>query len=331
MGDTSGRPETERSEPGGEAESLTGRALNPDKRPRAGEGPDVYLNVPQLKVDEISLEVENLEAHVSLVAQVLDMLRLNVGADVFLGRVKLEIKGVEAEAQLEVRLDNVAVIVDRVLTTLDRNPEILQHIGRGVESAARDIGAGTGTAVGEVGRGARGAVADVGRGAGGAVENVGEGAGGAVRDVGKGAGGAVQDVGKGAGEGVREGAGGAVENVGEGAGGAVGDVGKGAGGAVQDVGKGTGEGVRDVGSAGDAVEDVGERTGGAIQNGAAASPDRNDTPPGDTHSKDAEDAPAADDGDQDAATLRSALHETEDSVRDLGRALLRMISQQSKD
>ncbi|MFD0537035.1 thioesterase [Actinomadura luteofluorescens] len=116
-------------------------------------------------MEEISLEVENLEAHVSLVAEVLDLLKLNVGADVFLGRVKLEIKGVEAEAELQVRLDNVAIIVDRVLTTLDRNPEILQHIGRGLESAVSDIGSGTGSAVGEVGKGARGAVEDVGRGA----------------------------------------------------------------------------------------------------------------------------------------------------------------------
>src|SRR4051794_21127686 len=221
MGDTSDElePERERSESGGKEEGLTGRTL--DKRPRSGEGPDVYLNVPLVKVDEISLEVENLDAHVSLVAEVLDLLKLNVGADVFLGRVKLEIKGVEAQAQLEVRLDNVALIVDRVLTTLDRNPEILQHIGRGVESAARNIGAGTGTAVGEVGKGARGAVEDVGHGAGEAVESVGEGAGGAVESVGEGAGGAVKDVGKGAG--------GAVESVGEGAGGAVQDVGKGTG------------------------------------------------------------------------------------------------------
>ena len=197
--------------------------------PISDGGPDVYLNVPMVKVDEIAFELDNLEAHVSLNAAVLDLLKLNVGADVFLGKVNLEIKGVEAQALLEVRLDNVAVILDRVLTTLDRNPEILQHIGRGVESAARGIGSGAGEAVGELGKGAGEAVEDVGKGAGEAVEDVGKGAGEAVEDVGKGAGGAVEDVGKGTGE--------AMEGVGQEAGGAVRGVGEGAGRAAEGAGK----------------------------------------------------------------------------------------------
>src|SRR3954454_21945572 len=70
--------------------------------------PDVLLDVPLLKVDEIVLDVEDLRARVSLQAEVLDLLRLNVGADVALGSVHLDIKGVEAQALLKVRLDNVA-------------------------------------------------------------------------------------------------------------------------------------------------------------------------------------------------------------------------------
>ncbi|MFZ4302754.1 hypothetical protein ACOZE3_33200 [Streptomyces cinereoruber] len=93
--------------------------------------PDVFLDVPLLKVDEIDLDVENLRAHVSLQAEVLDLLKLNVGADVVLGRVHLGISGVEAQAQLRVRLDNVARIINRVLTTLDRNPEMLYELARG--------------------------------------------------------------------------------------------------------------------------------------------------------------------------------------------------------
>ncbi|MGI5207541.1 hypothetical protein ACQEU6_38935 [Spirillospora sp. CA-108201] len=273
----SGKADREENGSRDDSEGLTGRTLQPDRRAQPPEGPDVHLDVPQLKVEEISLEVDNLEAHVSLVAEVLDLLKLNVGADVFLGRVKLEIKGVEAEAELQVRLDNVAVIVDRVLTTLDRNPEILQHIGRGLEPAVSDIGSGTGSAVGEVGKGARGAVEDVGRGAGGAVESVGEGAGGAVKDVGEGAGGAVKDVGKGAGEGVSE-------------------VGRGAGRAAEEVGEGAGE-----------------------------VSDDEDEPEGE---KDTKDGAETSDQEQDVTALQGALRETEDSVRELGRALLRMVSQQ---
>ena len=162
--------------------------------------PDVFLDVPVVKVDEINLEVEDLRARVSLQAEVLDLVKLNVGADVELGRVSLGIHGVEAQALLKVRLDNVAGILDRVLTTIDRNPQILEHITRGVESAVRDVGGGAGQAVGELGRGAGEAVEDVGAGAGKAVEDVGEGAGEAVEDVGGGAGKAVEDVGEGAGK-----------------------------------------------------------------------------------------------------------------------------------
>jgi hypothetical protein len=90
--------------------------------------PDVLLDVPQLRVEEIILEVEDLRAHVSLQADVLSLLRLSVGADVQLAGVHLEIKGVEAQALLKVRLDTVAGIINRVLATIDRNPEIIDKI-----------------------------------------------------------------------------------------------------------------------------------------------------------------------------------------------------------
>ena len=108
------------------------------------EEPDVYLDVPTLKVDEIDLELDELSARVSLEAHVLDLLRLDVGADVHLGRVNLQIKGVEAQAQLKVRLDNLGVILDRVMTTVERNPEVLERladqVGRAAGSAVEGVG-----------------------------------------------------------------------------------------------------------------------------------------------------------------------------------------------
>src|SRR5699024_500029 len=135
-------------------------------REAEGEETDVFLDVPVVKVDEIELEVEDLRASVSLQAEVLDLLKLKVGADVWLGRVGLTIKGVEAEATLKVQLDNVREIIARVLQTVDENPQILEQVTRGVGSAVEDVGRGAGSAVEDVGRGAGGAVEDVGRGAG---------------------------------------------------------------------------------------------------------------------------------------------------------------------
>lgn len=194
--------------------------------------PDVLVDIPVVKVDEIHFELDDLEARVALHAEVLDLVKLSVGVHVELGKVELTIKGVEAQALLRARLDHVTAIIDRVLTTLDRNPDVLKGIAHTLEP----VGEGAGRAVGQIGEGAGSAVEDVGEGAEGAVKDVGKGAGGAVEDVGEGAGGAVKDVGGGAGK--------AVGQVGEGAGQALGGLGQGAGalGGIAQLGAGGGGG-----------------------------------------------------------------------------------------
>src|SRR3954462_4685978 len=111
------------------------------------EGPDVLVDVPVVKVDEIELEVDDLRAEVSVSAQVQKLLQLSVGAEARLGKVDLKIEGVEAQALLKARLDNVTAILERVLTTLDRNPKLLESVGKAVE----DVGGGAGHTLGEAG------------------------------------------------------------------------------------------------------------------------------------------------------------------------------------
>ncbi len=159
-----------------------------DEQGTTDQQPDVLLDVPQLKVDEIHLEVDNLHAHVSLLAEVLNLLRLQVGADVSLGKVSLDIKGVEASAVLKVRLSNVAAIIDRVMTTIDHNPQILADLTRGLGAAAGELGQSTVEALEEVGEGTGRAAEEVGEGAGRAVKDIGEGTGSAAQSVGGGAG-----------------------------------------------------------------------------------------------------------------------------------------------
>ena len=192
------------------------------------EEPDVLLDVPVVKVDEIQLELDNLHARVSLHAEVLDLVKLSVGAHAEFSKLELDIKGVEAQALLRVQLDHVTAIIDRVLTTLDRNPELIESLGRTIE----DVGASAGQAVEDVGEGAEGAVEDVGQGAGGAVADVGKGAGGAVQQVGAGTGQAVGELGQGVGQGAGQAVGELGQGVGQGAGQAVGGIGQGAAGLV---------------------------------------------------------------------------------------------------
>ena len=212
--------------------------------------PDVLLDVPIVAVDEIHFELENLEARVSVHAEVLDLVSLSVGVHAELGKVELDIKGVEAQALFRARLDHVTAIIDRVLTTLDRNPALLESVGRSIEQ----IGTGAGKGVGQIGKGAGHAVEDVGEGAGQAVEDVGGGAGQAVGDVGKGVG---------------EGAGQAVGELGQGAGQAVGGLGQGAGQAVGGLGQGVGQLPQLVGGGGSGAS---AGNGGGDQGSVALTP-----------------------------------------------------------
>ena len=95
---------------------------------------DVILEIPELSVDSIGLTVQDVRAHVSLDANAMNFVQITAGVDVGIKKVQLSISGVLAEAYLYVDLDNVARIVDRVVKTLDRNPEILTQVLKTVDT-----------------------------------------------------------------------------------------------------------------------------------------------------------------------------------------------------
>jgi hypothetical protein len=154
------------------------------------EAVDVYVDAPVVKVDEIKFELDDLRAHLAVLAEAGHFVQLNAGVGVRLGKVELEIQGVETQALLEARLENVTKILARVLTTLERNPELLKSVGDAlgdVGGGAHDLLTDAGDAVKSVGAGAGSAVEDVGQGAGKGVEGVGQGAQQGVQGVGQGA------------------------------------------------------------------------------------------------------------------------------------------------
>ena len=129
------------------------QAASERRRQSASTGdPDVLLDVPNLSVEEITLEVENLRAKVSLDARLANLLHLSAGADAGIDKVKLTIKGVRAELLLKVRLDNVAAIIDRTLTTIDRNPQILERLLQSVDNTVGTVGGVVSQTVGTVGQ-----------------------------------------------------------------------------------------------------------------------------------------------------------------------------------
>jgi len=111
--------------------SRTGRSPSDDQEPE-GQEPDVVLDVPELEVDRITLEVRDLRAHVSILAELANLLNISVGVDARLDEVKLKIEGVEAEVHLVARLKNVRIILVKALETIGEHPEILRILARSI-------------------------------------------------------------------------------------------------------------------------------------------------------------------------------------------------------
>ena len=100
---------------------------------------DVILEIPELSVDSIGLTVSDVRAHVALDANAMNLVQVTAGVDVGIKKVQLGIVGVLAEAYLYVDLDNVAKIVNRVVQTLDRNPQILIQVLKTVDTGVNAI------------------------------------------------------------------------------------------------------------------------------------------------------------------------------------------------
>jgi hypothetical protein len=120
------RDSTQAARPAGGRISARGTQLTPNR--------DVILEIPELSVDSIGLTVQDVRAHVSLDANAMNFVQITAGVDVGIRKVQLSISGVLAEAYLYVDLDNVARIVDRVVATLDRNPQILTQVLTAVDT-----------------------------------------------------------------------------------------------------------------------------------------------------------------------------------------------------
>jgi len=108
--------------------------------PSAAQDPDVLLDVPALGVEELHLEVENLKARISVQAELADMVKLNVGVDVDLGKVKLGVKGLDAQLLLKVKLDNIRAILEQAMEAIDRDPSILDRLTEETNRKDREPG-----------------------------------------------------------------------------------------------------------------------------------------------------------------------------------------------
>jgi len=97
---------------------------------------DVVLDIPMLNVEEIDLEVDELRAHISARAELAGFLNISVGVDAYVDKVKLNIKGVEAQVQLKVKLERILGSIDRALKAIENNPQLLDPNFKASEGTA---------------------------------------------------------------------------------------------------------------------------------------------------------------------------------------------------
>lgn len=117
----------------GEEEFSPERAASKELSSDGNEGakseiPDVRLDVPQVRVEKLSIEVDHLDAHVSLNAHLAQLVQIEVGTKVTLDGVDLKMRGVDVKALLDVRLGNVRAIFDRALRALDGREDLLEEM-----------------------------------------------------------------------------------------------------------------------------------------------------------------------------------------------------------
>jgi hypothetical protein len=108
---------------------------------------DVVLEVPNLSVDSIVLRVNGVRVQVALDVRAANLVAINAGAQVSIDSVSLTIAGVGAEAYAYIDLDNVARIVNRVVQTLDRNPELVTTLLSVVDTTVGTVGGLANTAL----------------------------------------------------------------------------------------------------------------------------------------------------------------------------------------
>jgi hypothetical protein len=102
--------------------------------------PDVLLDIPNVSVDEITLDVNNIRAHVSLDAKVAKLVQISAGVDASIDDVNLSIRGVRANALLIVRLDNVREILDSALSAIAENPMLINRLLDTVDNTVGTVG-----------------------------------------------------------------------------------------------------------------------------------------------------------------------------------------------
>ena len=115
----------ETDEPGQEANDSGKFSVQQEKTETS---PDMYLDVPKIKAEEIKLTLEDLDARVAFRLNLPRMVRINVGVTAGIKKLDLDIKGVGSKCFIKGETKKCKRIFNRVLESIDKNPDLLKDL-----------------------------------------------------------------------------------------------------------------------------------------------------------------------------------------------------------
>lgn len=88
---------------------------------------DVILEVPSIKAESVNMDAENLKFSISVKAQLSNISHIEIGTDIHVEKIKLDINSLEAEALFTAKLKKIETIFIKALESIDKNPDITNH------------------------------------------------------------------------------------------------------------------------------------------------------------------------------------------------------------
>ncbi|GAL84751.1 hypothetical protein MXAN_4926 [Sporocytophaga myxococcoides] len=85
---------------------------------------DVILEVPSIKAESVNMDAENLKFSISVKAQLSNFSNIEIGTDIHVEKIKLDINSLEAEALFTAKLKKIETIFIKALESIDKNPDI---------------------------------------------------------------------------------------------------------------------------------------------------------------------------------------------------------------
>jgi hypothetical protein len=85
---------------------------------------DVILEVPSIKAESVNMDAENLKFSISVKAKLSNISHIEIGTDIQIDKIKLDINSLEAEAFFTAKLKKIESIFVKALESIDKNPDI---------------------------------------------------------------------------------------------------------------------------------------------------------------------------------------------------------------